>query len=69
MLAVQADQVGILGGGQVGHSGGGGTGHDEGGIDLAVLQGVGAVAEGLVGGLDVVLGQPVSAQDVNGVVP
>ena len=67
VLVVQAHQVDGLGGGKVGDGGGGGTGHDEGGVDLAVLQGVGAVAEGLVGGLDVGLGQVIGPQDVDGV--
>ena len=50
VLVVQADQIGVLGGGQGGDGHGGGAGHHEGGVDLAVLQGVGAGAEVLVGG-------------------
>ena len=67
MLIVQADEVDVLGGGQLGDGGGGGAGHDESGVDLAVGQGLGAVAEGLIGGLDVILGQTVGAENVDGV--
>ena len=68
MLVVQAHQIDILGAGQLGDGGGGGTGDHEGGVDLAVLQSVSAVAEALIGGVDVLFGQAVSAQDVDGVV-
>ena len=57
VLLVDADQMHVLAGGQVGDGHGGRTGHNEGCVDLAVLQGGGAVAEALVLGLDVLLGQ------------
>ena len=68
MLVVQAHQIGVLGGGQGGDGHGGGARHHEGGVDLAVLQGVGAGAEVLVLGVDVVLRQVIGGQDVQGVV-
>ena len=67
VLLVQAHQIHGVGGGQGGHGVGGSAGHHEGGVDLAVLQGLGALVKGLVGGTDVVLGQAVDVQDVDGV--
>ena len=68
MLVIQAHQIGVLGGGQSGDSHGGGACHHEGGVDLAVLQGVGAGAEVLVLGVDVILCQVIGGQDIQGVV-
>ncbi|MPM86532.1 hypothetical protein SDC9_133621 [bioreactor metagenome] len=68
MLVVQAHQIHALGGGQRGDGGGGSAGHDESRVQLAVLQRVGAVAEALIGGVDVLLGQVIGAQKVDGVV-
>ena len=65
VLVIDADQVNLTAGAQVGDGGGGGAGHDEGGVDLAVLQAVGAVAEALVNGLDVIDGHVITAQNVN----
>lgn len=45
----------------------GSAGYDEGRVDLAVLDVVGAVAEGLVGRDDVIFGQAISTEDVDGV--
>ena len=67
MLVIQADQVHALAGREGGNGGGGGAGDDEGRVDLAVLQRFGAVTEGLVGGLDVVFGQAIGAENVDGV--
>ena len=67
MLVVKGNEVDVLGGGEVGDGGRGSAGDDEGRIDLTVLDIVGAVAEGLVGRDDVVLGQAVCAEDVDGV--
>ena len=47
-LAVNGNQVCIVGGAQLGDSGGGSAGNDECSIDLAVLQSVGGVSEALV---------------------
>ena len=47
VLIVQADEVNLLCGSERGNGGGGGAGNDEGGVNLAVLQSLGAVAEGL----------------------
>ena len=49
MLVIERDEVNVLGGGKVGNGGRRSTGHDKGRVDLAVLQRVRAVAEGLVG--------------------
>ena len=54
-------------GGQLGDGHGGGAGHGEGGVDLAVLQLLGGVAEGAVGDVDVVIGHAVGLQDLTGV--
>ena len=74
MLIVQRHQIRGLGGGQVGNGGGGSACHDEGGVDFAVLQGVGAVTEALVGGVDlgelalsVQIAQTISSQDIHSV--
>ncbi len=68
MLVIQAHQIHALGGGQRGDGGGGSAGHNEGRVQLAVLQRVCTVAEALIGGVDVLLGQIISAQKVDGVV-
>ena len=65
VLVIEGDEVDVLRGGEVGDGGRGRAGDDERRVDLAVLQGVGAVAEGLIGGLDVSLGQAVGAEDVH----
>ena len=65
MLIIDADQVNLTAGAQVGDGGGGGAGHDEGGVDLAVLQAVGAVTEALVNGGNIVDGHVVAAENVN----
>ena len=74
MGVIQRHQISSLGSGQIHDSGGGGAGHDEGGVDLAVLQGVSAVAKALIGGVDlgelavsVQIAQAISAQDVHSV--
>ena len=67
MAVVEADKVDAAGGGKVGDGRGGRTGDDERGVDLAVLQALGAVAEALVHGRDVRLLEVVSAEHVNGV--
>ena len=69
MLIIQAHQVSGLGAGQLGDGGGGSAGHHKGGVDLAVLQCLSAVAEALIGGVDVLLNvQAISAQNVHGIV-
>ena len=74
MGVIQRHQISSLGSGQIHDSGGGGAGHDEGGVDLAVLQSVSAVAEGLIGGIDlgelaigIQITDAISAQNVHGV--
>ena len=67
MLLVKAYQIDASGGRKVGDGGGGSAGNDEGSVKLAVLETVGTVAEALVGGLYVVLGQTVGTEHVNGV--
>ncbi len=65
MLVIEGDEVDILRGGKVGDGGRGSAGDDERRIDLAVLQGVSAVAEGLIGGLDVIFSQAIYAENVH----
>src|SRR5699024_4213880 len=67
VLRVEADEVDLLGGGQLHDAGGGGAGDDEGGVDAAVLQALDAVVEVLVDGADVVLGEVIGAEHVDGV--
>ena len=64
---VEADEIDVLGGSEIRDGGGGRARDDERGVDLAVLDVVDAVAEGLVGRDDVRLGQAVGAEDVNSV--
>ena len=66
-IAVQGDQVGIVGGAQLGNCRSGSTGDHKRGIDLAVLQRIGGVGEAQVLGLDVILGEPCGGEHVNGV--
>ena len=69
VLLIQADQGNLTGGGQVGDRNGGSAGNHEGGVDLSVLQGLGGISEGLIGGGDVLLHvQAIDAQNVNRVV-
>ena len=67
MLVVQRDEVNILRGGKVGDGSRGSAGDNERSVNLAVLDVVGAVAEGLIGRGDIRLGQAVSAENVDGV--
>ena len=67
MLVVQLHHVHVAVCSQGDNGGGGCAGDDERGVDLTVLQGLGAVAEGLVRGSDIVQGQVVCAQHVHGV--
>ena len=67
MAVVEADEVDAAGGGEVGDGRGGRTGDDERGVDLAVLQALGAVAEALVHSGDVRLLEVVGVEHVNGV--
>ena len=67
VLVVKGNEVDVLGGGEVSDGGRGSAGDDEGRVDLAVLDVVGAVAEGLVGRDDVIFGQAISTEDVDGV--
>ena len=65
--AVDGHQICVIGGAQLGDGGSGSASHDESGVDLAVLQSVGAVREALVLGLDVILGQTGGGEHVHGV--
>lgn len=67
MAVVEADKVDITGSGEVGDGRGGRTGDDERGVDLAVLQALGAVAEALVHGGDIALLEVIGVEHVNGV--
>ena len=68
MLVVKAHKIDLTGRGERGDGGGGSAGDDERRLDLAVLQGLDAVAEGLIGRVDVLVGvDAVDAEHVNGV--
>ena len=68
VLVVDGHEMDLVRGGEGGDRNGRGACHDERGVDLAVLQGIDAVAEALVCRVDVVLSKAVGRQDVEGVV-
>ena len=64
---VKADHVHGLGGGELGNGRGRSAGAEERGVDLAVLEALGAVTEGLVHGGNIVDGHVVGGEHIDGV--